>query len=116
MLLKFPAANTFRQFQRREFVRLRLAVRFLSAATAPVRPYGRIRTLETCLKGVPQDRHQRLYVLSLRENRVNGRLRKCFLIPTEIMGADALTKKMISRQLMNLLTSGYRTGGFFFTN
>ena len=36
-----------------------------------------------------------------------GKLRRCFLIPTEIMSADVLTKLMISPQLMNLLTTGF---------
>lgn len=58
-------------------------------------------------RGVPQDRHQRLYALSLREDRMLGKIRRAILVPTELMAADALTKAMVSPQLMNLLTSGF---------
>ena len=63
--------------------------------------------LMTGQKGVPQDRHQRLYVLSLREDRMVGKIRHTVLLPTEIMVADALTKVMLSAQFMNLLTTGF---------
>lgn len=63
--------------------------------------------LMTGQKGVPQDRHQRLYVLSLREDRMIGKIRHAMLTPTEIMAADPLTKRMVSLILMNLITSGY---------
>lgn len=70
----------------------------------PIDDYGDCKDLwelMTGMKGVPQDRHQRLYVLSLREDRMTGRIRKTVLVPTEIMVADALTKVMVSPQFMN---------------
>ena len=63
--------------------------------------------LMTGLKGTPQDRHQRLYVLSLRDSRMIGTIRRAILGPTDIMAADALTQSMISPQMMDLLTTGY---------
>ena len=57
--------------------------------------------------GVPQDRHQRLYVLTLREDRMLGKIRRAILVPTEVMAADAFTKRMVSRQLLHLLTTGF---------
>ena len=74
---------------------------------------GDLWELMTGLKGIPQDRHQRLYVLSLRESRMIGTIRRAILVPTDIMAADALTKSMISPQMMELLTTGrlrMRTG------
>ena len=48
--------------------------------------------LTTRLKGVPQDRHQRLAILALREKRVAGRIRFSYWMQTEWMIATALTK------------------------
>jgi hypothetical protein len=58
-------------------------------------------------KGVPQDRYQRLYILSLREDRIKGAIRHFIWIPTAAMVADALTKVMISPIMYDLLTHGY---------
>ena len=58
-------------------------------------------------KGVPQDRYQRVYVMSLREDRIKGIIRRFFWIPTAAMIADAMTKSMISFELYDLLTWGY---------
>ena len=55
---------------------------------------------------VPQDKTQRLYVMSLREARLCGRQRWLILTPTESMVADALTKPMLAPQMMHLLSSG----------
>ena len=44
--------------------------------------------------------------MSLREDRFTGRIRRFFLFPTENMAADALTKKMLSVQLMDILQNG----------
>ena len=57
-------------------------------------------------KNVPQDKNQRLYVLSFREAGMSGRIRWMGLIPTESMTADALTKTMIAEPMMKLLTTG----------
>eukprot|EP00959_Pyramimonas_sp_CCMP1952_P449393 9409732-Pyramimonas_sp.AAC.1 len=59
------------------------------------------------LKGVPQDRHQRLYVLSVREDRLRGYIRRLFWRPTTAMVADGLTKSMLSEILYDLITYGY---------
>ena len=63
--------------------------------------------LSVGLKGVPQDRHQRLYVLSVREDRLRGYIRRFFWCPTTSMVADGLTKDMISEILYDLCTFGY---------
>ena len=55
---------------------------------------------------VPQDKTQRLYVMSLREARLCGRQRWLILTPTESMVADALTKSMVAPQIMHLLSTG----------
>eukprot|EP00959_Pyramimonas_sp_CCMP1952_P399540 8371310-Pyramimonas_sp.AAC.1 len=48
--------------------------------------------LVTGLKGVPQDRQQRLAVMALGEERMTGRVRHTVHIPTDVMLSDALTK------------------------
>ena len=48
--------------------------------------------LTTGLKGVPQDRHQRLAILALREKLVSGRARLSYWTQTDWMIASALTK------------------------
>ena len=58
-------------------------------------------------RGTPQDRFQRLYILSLREDRIKGAVRHFGWIPTAAMISDALTKIMISPILYDLLTHGY---------
>ena len=62
--------------------------------------------LVTGCKTLPQDKSQRIYVLSLRESRLSGRIRWMSLVPTQSMIADCLTKSMISKQMMKLLTTG----------
>ena len=47
--------------------------------------------LTTGLKGVPQDRHQRLAILALREKRLAGRIRLSYWVETAYMLANALT-------------------------
>lgn len=57
---------------------------------------------------MPQDKNQRIYVLSLRESRLAGRRIKWMaLVPPRSMVADALTKPMVSVQMMTLLTTGH---------
>jgi hypothetical protein len=58
-------------------------------------------------KGVPQDRYQRVYVMSLREDRIKGAIRRFVWIPTTAMLADCLTKPMISAIMYDLLHFGY---------
>ena len=69
--------------------------------------------LTTGLKGVPQDRHQRLAILALREKRVAGRVRLSGGCQTEWMVASALTKHDPNCHTMwALLTEGvWRVGG-----
>ena len=55
---------------------------------------------------LPQDRTQRLYILSIRKSRIAGRIRQICLIPTESMTADGLTQPMLSTCLMRLVSSG----------
>ena len=63
-------------------------------------------SLTTGATALPQDRSQRVYILAHREARLCGRLRWVILVPTQSMLADALTKVMLSRQLLHLLSSG----------
>ena len=49
---------------------------------------------------------QRVYILAHREARLCGRLRWIILVPTQSMVADALTKPMLSKQLLHLLSTG----------
>ena len=60
------------------------------------------------LRGTPQDKSQRLGVLSLREERRTLRLRRLFHTRTSWMLADMLTKStgVDSRSLLELITSG----------
>ena len=63
--------------------------------------------LTTGLKGVPQDRHQRLAILALREKRVAGRIRLSYWMQTDWMIANALTKHDPNCPTMwELLTAG----------
>ena len=63
--------------------------------------------LTTGLKGVPQDRHQRLAILALREKRVAGRIRLSYWMQTDWMIANALTKHDANCPTMwDLLTKG----------
>ena len=62
--------------------------------------------LVTGSKSLPQDKFQRLYVLSFKEARVSGRL-WFYLMPTQCMTADALTKPMKSDVMSLLLSTGY---------
>jgi hypothetical protein len=64
-------------------------------------------SLTTGLKGVPADKSQRLSVLTMREERLAGRLRNYVHMPTAGMIADALTKQGTFAQFMKLLTTGF---------
>jgi hypothetical protein len=57
-------------------------------------------------KTLPQDKTHRLYILSLREERLTHGMRYWIKIPTEWMLCDAMTKSMISQPLLNLLRTG----------
>jgi len=62
--------------------------------------------LTTGRTALPQDKSQRVYILAHREARLCGRLRWIILVPTQSMVADALTKPMLSKQLLHLLSTG----------
>ena len=63
--------------------------------------------LETGQKGVPQDRTQRLIIMSLRERRAQGRIRNTIWTDTRDMIANSLTKHVtFDAQLDRLLVSG----------
>ena len=80
----------------------------------PMDFYGDCRDLfelVTGLRTLPQDKGQRLYVLGVKEARITGRIRQVVLIPTECMTSDALTKPLVHKSLLQLMTSG--TVSFF---
>ena len=62
--------------------------------------------LVTGTRTLPQDKSQRLYILSLKENRISGRMRMMVLVPTQCMTSDSLTKPMIHYSMMHLLSTG----------
>ena len=63
--------------------------------------------LETGQKGVPQDRTQRLIIMSLRERRAQGRIRNACWTDTRDMIANSLTKHVSwDKQLSTLLREG----------
>ena len=63
-------------------------------------------SLTTGGSSLPQDLSQRVYILAHREAWLCGRLRWVIFVPTQSMVADALTKPMLSRQLLHLLSTG----------
>ena len=69
--------------------------------------------LETGQKGVPQDRTQRLIIMSLRERRAQGRIRNTIWTDTRDMIANSLTKHVtFDAQLDNLLARGCLKHGY----
>ncbi len=56
--------------------------------------------------GVPADNSQRIGILSLREDRLSGRIRGFFHAPSEMILADALTKPGFFKGMMFYLTTG----------
>lgn len=76
----------------------------------PVDYYGDCRDVFELVTGertLPQDKGQRLYVLSIKEARLMGKIRMLTLIPTQCMTADSLTKSMIHASMLLLLTTGF---------
>ena len=63
-------------------------------------------SLTTGVSALPQDKSQRIYILAHREARLSGRTRWTILTPTQSMVSDALTKVMLSKQLLHLLSTG----------
>ena len=62
--------------------------------------------LVTGSKTLPQDKGQRLYILSIKECRICGKMRQMVLVPTECMTADSLTKPMVHDSMLLLLSTG----------
>ena len=58
------------------------------------------------LKGVPTDKTQRLAILSVREDRLTGRVRNFIHLPTNAMVMDGLTKSGTFPELMKLISTG----------
>ena len=57
-------------------------------------------------KGIPADKNQRVAILSLREDRLTGRIRQFYHMPSELILADALTKPGLFKEMMFYLTTG----------
>ena len=57
-------------------------------------------------KALPNDKHHRVGILALREDRLTRRIRNVYHLPTSIMLADPLTKHMISKVFMLFVTTG----------
>lgn len=75
----------------------------------PVDYYGDCRDVFELLTGqrtLPQDKSQRLYILSLKEARLVGKMRLLTLVPTQCMTSDALTKPLVHESRLLLLTAG----------
>ena len=62
--------------------------------------------LVTGTKTLPQDKTQRLYILAIKEARLDGRVRMIVLIPTQCMLADSLTKSLEHDSMYFLLSTG----------
>jgi hypothetical protein len=58
-------------------------------------------------KSLPGDKHHRVGILALREERLTRRIRNVCHLPTRIMLADQLTKSMVSPIYMRYCTTGY---------
>ena len=57
-------------------------------------------------KSLPNGNHHRVGILELREDRLTRRLRHIIHVPTRIMLADQLTKRMTSEVFMYFITTG----------
>ena len=62
--------------------------------------------LVTGARTLPQDKGQRLYILSIKESRISGRMRMMVLVPADCMTSDSLTKPMVHHSMLYLLTTG----------
>ena len=57
-------------------------------------------------KSLPNDKHHRVGILALREDRFTRRIRNILHIPTGIMLADPLTKSVVTKTFMRWVTTG----------
>ena len=69
--------------------------------------HGPLYRLVTSGKSLPQDRMQRVYVMSIREDRVLRKIRNFIKMPTEIMLADGLTKSKFCAVLQYYMQTGW---------
>ena len=58
-------------------------------------------------KGLSNDKNQRVVIMSIREDRLKGFLRRFMHFPTNVMLADALTKAGTFEQMLCFSDSGY---------
>ena len=65
--------------------------------------------LVTGQKGISSDKNQRLAVLSIREDRLSGRIRRFIHLPTRYMLPDGLTKPGVFPGLLEYCTTGWWT-------
>eukprot|EP00959_Pyramimonas_sp_CCMP1952_P305136 6385842-Pyramimonas_sp.AAC.1 len=63
--------------------------------------------LATGQKGIPTDKSQRLTILSIREERLSGRIRRFYHYPTTSIVSDSLTKPGTFPLLLRFLSSGF---------
>ena len=57
-------------------------------------------------KSLPNDKHHRVGILALREDRLTRRIRNVIHVPTGIMLADPLTKSVTTKTFMRWATTG----------
>ncbi len=57
-------------------------------------------------KSLPNDKHHRVGILALREDRLTRRIRNVVHVPTGIMLADPLTKSVTTKTFMRWATTG----------
>jgi hypothetical protein len=62
--------------------------------------------LASGIKIIKDDKSEKLYVTSFREDRLRGAIRRLFQVPTQSMVGDCLTKSMQSEQILELLYKG----------
>ena len=62
--------------------------------------------LASGIKVIKDDKSEKLYVTSFREDRLRGAIRRLYQTPTQSMVADCLTKSMQSPQIIQLLYDG----------
>ena len=62
--------------------------------------------LASGLKIIKDDKSEKLYITSFREDRLRGAIRRLYQVPTRSMVGDALTKSMQSPQVVELMYKG----------
>ena len=62
--------------------------------------------LASGIKVTKDDKSETLYMISFREDRLRGAIRRLYQVPTQSMVGDALTTSMHSKQIIQLLYHG----------